>query len=77
MLSRDLLARTSLGFPVEPWGKGERTHFHQGGEDHKALYEAIAAGEPEHAEEIARRHFVISAEMIRDVLTRVKAADLS
>lgn len=77
MLSRDLLARTSLGFPVEPWGQGERTHFHQGGQDHKALYEAIAAGEPERAEQIARRHFMISAEMIRDVLTRVKAADPS
>lgn len=74
MLSRDLLARISLGFPVEPWGKGELTHFHQGGEDHKALYESIAAGEPERAEEIARRHFMISAEMIRDVLARVRAA---
>ena len=75
MLSRDLLARTSLGFPVEPWGKGERTHFHQGGEDRRALYEAIAAGEPECAEQVARRHFMISPEMIRDVLTRVQASD--
>lgn len=75
LLSRDLLARISLGFPVEPWGKGERTHFHRGSHDHRALYEAIAAGEPERAEEIARRHFMISAEMIRDVLARVRAAD--
>ncbi|NGO11807.1 FadR family transcriptional regulator [Streptomyces sp. HC44] len=75
MLSRDLLARISLGFPVEPWGKGERSHFHQGGEDHKALYEAIAAGEPERAEEIARNHFTISADMIRDVLARVRATE--
>lgn len=74
MLSRDLLARISLGFPVEPWGKGEQAHFHQGGEDHKALYGSIAAGEPERAEEIARQHFMISAEMIRDVLARVRAA---
>lgn len=69
----DLLARISLGFPVEPWGKGEQTHFHQGGEDHKALCEAIAAGEPERAEEIARGHFTISADLIRDVLARVRA----
>ncbi|MER5428529.1 FCD domain-containing protein [Streptomyces sp. NPDC002588] len=74
-LSRDLLARISLGFPVEPWGKGERTHFHQGSADHKALYEAIAAGEPERAEEIARDHFTISAQMIRDVLERVRAVE--
>jgi len=73
MLSQDLLARISLGFPVEPWGRGEQTHFHQGGEDHKALYEAIAAGEPERAEEIARSHFTISADLIRDVLARVRS----
>lgn len=75
MLSRDLLARISLGFPVEPWGKGERAHFHEGGEDHKALYEAIATGEPERAEEIAREHFTISADMIRAVLTRVRGTE--
>jgi DNA-binding FadR family transcriptional regulator len=77
MLSRDLLARASLGFPVEPWGKGERTHFHRGSEDHKALYEAVAAGEPEQAEKIARAHFTISADMIRDVLARVRNAGQS
>ncbi|MCI3275373.1 FadR/GntR family transcriptional regulator [Streptomyces cylindrosporus] len=75
LLSRDLLTRISLGFPVEPWGRGERTHFHRAGSDHTSLYEAVAAGEPERAEEIARRHFMISAEMIRDVLARVRAAD--
>ncbi|MFI7400832.1 FadR/GntR family transcriptional regulator [Streptomyces sp. NPDC049541] len=74
MLSRGLLARISLGFPVEPWGRGERADFHRGGEDHKALYEAIAGGEPERAEQIARQHFMISAEMIRDVLARVRGA---
>jgi len=77
MLSRDLLTRTSLGFPAEPWGRGERSNFHRGGEDHKSLYEAIAAGEPEQAEGIARDHFTISADMIRDVLARVRAADPS
>jgi DNA-binding FadR family transcriptional regulator len=75
LLSRDLLVRISLGFPVEPWGKGEPTHFHQGGEDHKGLYEAIASGEPERAEAIAREHFTISADMIRDVLARVRAIE--
>lgn len=74
MLSQDLLARISLGFPVEPRGKGEETHFHQGGEDHKALYEAIAAGERERAEEIARGHFTMSADPIREVLARVRAS---
>ncbi|WP_327699077.1 FadR/GntR family transcriptional regulator [Streptomyces sp. NBC_00459] len=72
MLSRDLLARASLGFPVEPWGRGERAHFHRAGEDHKALYEAIASGDPDRAEKIARDHFTISADMIRDVLARVR-----
>lgn len=71
-LSRELLTRISLGFPIEPWGKGERSHFHRAGEGHTALYEAIVAGEPERAEEIAREHFMISAEMIREVLARVR-----
>ncbi|MDH6219119.1 FadR/GntR family transcriptional regulator [Streptomyces pseudovenezuelae] len=77
LLSRDLLTRISLGFPIEPWGKGERTHFHRAGADHTSLYEAIAAGEPERAQDIAREHFMISAEMIRDVLARVRAAEPS
>lgn len=77
MLSRDLLTRISLGFPVEPWGKGERSHHHRAGVGHQALYDAIAAGEPERAEEIARDHFTISAEMIRDVLARVRTVEPS
>lgn len=75
MLSRDLLTRISLGFPVEPWGKGERAAFHRASSDHTALYEAIAAGEPERAEGIAREHFTISADMIRDVLARVRGPE--
>ncbi|MFF4350146.1 hypothetical protein [Streptomyces sp. NPDC001530] len=49
--------------------------FHRAGEGHTALYEAIAAGEPERAEESAGEHFMISAEMIRDVLARARAAE--
>lgn len=77
MLSRDLLTRISLGFPAEPWGRGERAHFHRASEDHRVLYEAIAAGEPERAERIARGHFTISADMIRDVLARVRGTETS
>ncbi|MER5216170.1 hypothetical protein ABT063_37970 [Streptomyces sp. NPDC002838] len=77
LLSRELLTPIGLGFPIEPWGKGERSHFHRAGEGHAALYEAIAAGEPERAEEIARDPFLISADMIRDVLARVRAAEPS
>ncbi|MEW2400390.1 FCD domain-containing protein [Streptomyces sp. NPDC046862] len=77
MLSQDLLTRISLGFPAEPWGRGERSHFLRAGEDHKALYEAIAAGEPECAEKIARDHFTISADLIRDVLARVHGTEPS
>lgn len=75
LLSRDLLTRISLGFPIEPWGRGERSHHHRAGQGHTALYEAIAAGEPERAAETAREHFMISAEMIRDVLARVRAGE--
>nr|WP_259294468.1 FCD domain-containing protein [Streptomyces canus] len=71
-LSRDLLTRISLGFPVEPWGKGERSQHERAGHGHTALYEAVAAGAPERAQEIAREHFMISAEMIREVLARVR-----
>jgi DNA-binding FadR family transcriptional regulator len=71
-LSRDLLTRTSLGFPVEPWGKGERTEFLRARGDHTALYEAIRDGEAARAEEIAREHFTISADLVRAVLSRVR-----
>jgi DNA-binding FadR family transcriptional regulator len=74
-LSRDLLTRVSLGFPVEPWGRGEPSSFPRALREHTELYEAIAAGEPERAEEIARGHFAITAGMIRDVLTRGLAVE--
>jgi GntR family transcriptional repressor for pyruvate dehydrogenase complex len=74
-LSRDLLTRISLGFPIEPLGRGERSSFHRARGDHRTMYEAIAAGEAERAAEIAREHFTISAGMIRQVLARVRGTD--
>ncbi|WP_405733349.1 FadR family transcriptional regulator [Streptomyces sp. NBC_01537] len=69
-LSRDLLTKVSLGFPVEPWGRGEPSAFRRALKEHTELFEAIASGDPDHAAELAREHFAISAGMIRDVLTR-------
>ncbi|MFE2429024.1 FCD domain-containing protein [Streptomyces sp. NPDC059373] len=69
-LSRDLLTKVSLGFPIEPWGRGEPSTFRRALREHTELYEAIAAGEPDRAAELAREHFAITAGMIREVLTR-------
>ena len=68
-LSRDLLTRVSLGFPVEPYDAG-RPVYRRALADHTALCEAIEAGEAERAGEIAQGHFTITNDSLRDVLTR-------
>lgn len=71
-LSRDLLARTTLGFPVEPY---LREVFGRVVHEHTELVQAVVAGEVERAGRIARKHFAMSAETLHQALARGLASD--
>jgi DNA-binding FadR family transcriptional regulator len=73
-LSRDLLTRVSLGFPVEPYDS-ERPVYRRALSEHTALCEAIEAGAPERAFDIAQSHFTITNDSLRQVLSRGLATD--
>jgi DNA-binding FadR family transcriptional regulator len=66
-LSRDLLARVTLGFPIEPY---REEVFQRAVDEHSALVEAIIDGDAERAGEAARTHFGLSAETLRATLAR-------
>lgn len=66
-LSRDLLSRVSLGFPVEPY---RREVFPRAVHEHTDLVRAVVDGEVERAGRTAREHFAMSADALRDVLAR-------
>jgi DNA-binding FadR family transcriptional regulator len=70
-LSRDLLARVSLGFPVEPYDGGPDV-YQRALREHTALCEAIAEGSVERAGQIAQGHFTITNEAVRQVLSRAR-----
>jgi DNA-binding FadR family transcriptional regulator len=72
-LSRDLLTRVSLGFPVEPYDS-ERPVYLRALAEHTALFEAIEAGESERAGEVAQGHFTITNDSLRQVLSRGMAS---
>jgi DNA-binding FadR family transcriptional regulator len=72
-LSRDLLTRVSLGFPIEPYD-GEPAVYRRALAEHTALCEAIAAGDVQRAGEIAQGHFTITNEALRKLLSRGLAA---
>ena len=71
-LSRDLLARTTVGVPREPY---RREVFAQAVEEHAELVSAVVAGDVERAGAIARGHFALSAEALRETLARGLADD--
>jgi DNA-binding FadR family transcriptional regulator len=70
-LSRDLLARVSLGFPIEPYDGGPAV-YDRALREHTELCEAIAAGSVERAGQIAQGHFTITNEAVRQVLSRAR-----
>lgn len=73
-LSRDLLTRVSLGFPIEPYD-GTPSVYRRALGEHTALCDAIAAGDSDGAGKIAQGHFTITNEAVREVLSRGLAAD--
>lgn len=68
-LSRDLLTRVSLGFPIEPYDDSPAV-YRRALTEHTALFEAISAGDGERAGALAQEHFTITNEAVRDVLFR-------
>ena len=68
-LSRQLLAQVSLGISHEPFTPQLRDRALP---HHRALAEAIAAGNPDVAAEIARDHFRITEDALREVVERAE-----
>jgi DNA-binding FadR family transcriptional regulator len=66
-LSRDLLARTSVGFRLEPY---RAEVFARAVREHTDLVEAVIDGDLERAGRVARQHFAMSAEALREILAR-------
>lgn len=66
-LSHDLLARVSLGLPIEPY---DRRVFPQALAEHTALVQAIVDGRVEDAGARARAHFAMSTRALRAVMSR-------
>lgn len=69
-LSHDLLAKVSLGLPIEPY---QRRFFRQAVREHTALVEAVVQGRVEDAGALAREHFTMSTRTLRAVIRRGSA----
>lgn len=66
-LRRELLSRATLGFPVEPY---RRAVFARALAEHHDLVDAVVDGDVERAGRVARAHFSMSAEAVREALER-------
>ena len=73
VLSHELLAKVSLGLPIEPY---EPSFHHRAALEHAALVEAIVERRVEDAGRLAREHFSMSTRTLRAVLER-GAAEIS
>jgi GntR family transcriptional repressor for pyruvate dehydrogenase complex len=73
-LSRALLTRVALGLPIEPNTDVREVH-ERALREHSAIAHAIVAGDVELAGEIAREHFTITADTLREALSRGMAAE--
>ncbi len=66
-LSRELLARVNVGLPIEP--HTDELH-HRAVPQHRALVEAVIAGDADAAAAIARDHFTITHDALNAAITR-------
>ena len=73
-LSRDLLARTTVGVPREPYRKEV---FARAVSEHADLVSAVVSGDVARSGAIARSHFAMSAEALREILARGLADGLA
>jgi GntR family transcriptional repressor for pyruvate dehydrogenase complex len=65
--SRKLLQDINAGFPIEPY-RGTLTR--RALADHRALVDAIVAGDPDTAAHVALHHFTITEQALRETLER-------
>lgn len=72
LLSRDLLARVSLGFTIEPYS---RQVYKRALAEHTALVESVVEGDVERAGQVAGAHFSMSADTLRRILDRGEGAE--
>ena len=72
-LSRQLLAQVSLGISHEPFTPELKNRALP---HHRALARAIAEGEPDTAAEIARDHFRITEDALREAVDRAEEPEL-
>lgn len=68
-LSRELLTRVSIGFPVEPFDDDPAV-YRRALAEHTALCEAIEDGDGERAGALAQDHFTITNSAVREALSR-------
>jgi DNA-binding GntR family transcriptional regulator len=73
-LSRDLLARATVGVPREPY---RRDVFARAVQEHTELVSAVIEGDVPRAGAAARNHFGMSAEALREILARGLADSLT
>lgn len=66
-LSHELLAKVSLGLPIEPY---ERRNHDRAAREHATLVEAVVERRVEDAGRLAREHFSMSTRTLRAVLER-------
>ena len=71
-LSRQLLAQVSLGISHEPFTPALRDRALP---HHRALAEAVIGGDPDTAAEIAREHFRITEDALREAVERAEEGD--
>ncbi|MGV9849400.1 FadR/GntR family transcriptional regulator [Streptomyces sp. NPDC003442] len=69
-LCLDLTTRAALGFPYHPWGASDDDSSERALREHAALLAAVEAGDAERAGTIAREHFTITEEIMRQALER-------
>ncbi len=67
LLSHELLAKVSLGLPIEPY---ERRNHLRAAREHATLVEAVVERRVEDAGRLAREHFTMSTRTLRAVLER-------
>ncbi|WP_232666071.1 FadR/GntR family transcriptional regulator [Pseudonocardia sp. TRM90224] len=66
-LSRELLARVNVGLPIEPF---EESTFRAVAPQHRALIEAVVAGDGDTAAAVAREHFTITTAAVHRAIDR-------
>ncbi|MFK0173558.1 FadR/GntR family transcriptional regulator [Streptomyces sp. NPDC090306] len=69
-LCLELGGHAAIGFPHYPWGVADEESTARAVREHEAILRAVEAGDAERAGTVAREHFSITVDIIRDALQR-------